>query len=854
MRAPGVKYLLSFTVVFLVFVLCACSGSKRNAATDASGDVVGDVGPGEVKDAAAELPPADLPAGEELVEDDAAGDAAFLPEVLPAMCTPVPLEPVGTIFDGQGGIDGMDWPYEVGISPDGETVYVTSWDHTLTVLHWSPDTGEAQHLQTFRDGFDGVDTLAWPQDIWVSKDGSQVLVGSNEGLTAFASDSNGSLELDWFVEPDCGDVHGGYVQGIWSGDDDGVLFLRHYEVVSVFSRDIATGQVQQLACYPLEDEDLFGGLGDWSRAALSPDGRHVYAWPENFWGDVGIRIFSLDTQTGDLESVDEMPVAGVGDLQPSGPMYFAPDGESAYLLTMAAVLVFSVDPESGALEIIDVFSSEQIAPELGLEGWSVLYDVAIVADGAGLVMTMMDDYILYLDRDPASGEIEYASHLNIGAETDTFWFFNTFPGDGQLAVDSSGTRFVTHDEQVAFLEVGDAGSLALSDLAGHGDGEGVEGLFEPKHVFALNDGGALVSAWKGGAESPESTLVQLESTGDGGELSVAETLVGPPTDGKPVMTQAKDALYTLQDCQDCEPKIVASYFAEGPEGKWQLEVEDCLDTGDIPPGRLNDPSIALAPDGARLYAAGLMPGFGRSVLVFDRTVGNGVLAGVQAYPLPDTMETEAIAVSPDGLTAYLGGRVDEPGGNEESETPVLELLELDEDGHVVTSVPASPGEAGAGFYGADRRVDWLAISPDGRQLAVLATTSAPGQDGYWGGDNASVVFDREPDGVLSNLKSLDLATIGQLYDGAAISRPLQIALYSPDGRQLYLVDSKYLAQVARDPLTNELSLLAFGQGGLAGTPDLAFLNPRGMDISPDGTSLVLAGHTGSSVTLFKVCE
>jgi 6-phosphogluconolactonase (cycloisomerase 2 family) len=150
--------------------------------------------------------------------------------------TPV-LDPV---FDAD-----LENPWHVAVSPDldGKYVYATSqWrGGALVVFKRNISTGKLDHLQTLKDGEDGVDRLADPQGIAVSSDGKYVYVAG------------------------CGD-----------------------NAVSVFTRDFTTGRLTLLDAQ--QGGDTWTGLGGCFALALSPDEKNLYASGLN---DNTLTVFSV---------------------------------------------------------------------------------------------------------------------------------------------------------------------------------------------------------------------------------------------------------------------------------------------------------------------------------------------------------------------------------------------------------------------------------------------------------------------------------------------------------------------------------------------------------------------------------
>lgn len=78
--------------------------------------------------------------------------------------------------DGVGGVDGLLYPADVIVSPDGAHVYVAgSNDHAVSVFRRDPTTGALTYVERKKDGVDGVDGLLYCRGLTISPDGAQCL-------------------------------------------------------------------------------------------------------------------------------------------------------------------------------------------------------------------------------------------------------------------------------------------------------------------------------------------------------------------------------------------------------------------------------------------------------------------------------------------------------------------------------------------------------------------------------------------------------------------------------------------------------------------------------------------------------
>jgi 6-phosphogluconolactonase (cycloisomerase 2 family) len=111
---------------------------------------------------------------------------------------------VEALFDGVGGVDGLNAASSVAVSADGEHVYVASYyDDTVAVFERDGVTGELTFVEAHFDGIDGVDGLDGPYALAVSPDGGNVYAASwnEDALSVFV---RGLLDPDVVADLEAG--------------------------------------------------------------------------------------------------------------------------------------------------------------------------------------------------------------------------------------------------------------------------------------------------------------------------------------------------------------------------------------------------------------------------------------------------------------------------------------------------------------------------------------------------------------------------------------------------------------------------------------------------------------------------
>jgi 6-phosphogluconolactonase (cycloisomerase 2 family) len=88
--------------------------------------------------------------------------------------------------DGVGGVDGLSSARSVTVSPDGHHMYVAGcWDDAVAVFSRNADDGKLTYVETQWDGVSGVDGLDGAWSVAVSPNGNHIYVASfDDGAVA----------------------------------------------------------------------------------------------------------------------------------------------------------------------------------------------------------------------------------------------------------------------------------------------------------------------------------------------------------------------------------------------------------------------------------------------------------------------------------------------------------------------------------------------------------------------------------------------------------------------------------------------------------------------------------------------
>jgi len=314
-------------------------------------------------------------------------------------------------FDGTAGVDGLAYAYSVAVSRDGKHVYVAgSQDNGVAVFSRNPNTGSLSFVQAQIDGMGGVDGLNDVQAVAVSPDGAYLYAAAytgDGGIAVFRrSASTGALS---FLESEKNGV--GYADGIGVATAVAVS-PDGQNVYATGTNLLGNGALAAFAPGVLSfvevQRDGVGGvdgLGGAYSAAVSPDGKHVYAVGST---DNAVAVFSRDATTGSLSFVEAQKngVAGVHGLTEASGVAVSPDGKHVYATGRrdSALAVFARNATTGALTFVE-YQQDGIA---GVDGLAGALAVAVSPDGKQVYATgYADAAVAVFSRNPATGSLDF---------------------------------------------------------------------------------------------------------------------------------------------------------------------------------------------------------------------------------------------------------------------------------------------------------------------------------------------------------------------------------------------------------------------------------------------------------------
>lgn len=238
--------------------------------------------------------------------------------------------------------------------------------------------------------------------------------------------------------------------------------------------------------------------------------------------------------------------------------------------------------------------------------------------------------------------------------------------------------------------------------------------------------------------------------------------------------------------------------------------------------------IAISPDGLYAYVTGFVDD---ALTVFRRNVDTSALTFVMSVSNLDLDGPQMVAISPDGAQVYVTAR----------NTDAFVIFNRNANtGIVTTGLVFRNGQNGV--TGMDYPYG-IAVTPDGRYIYVTGFLS-----------HSIVTFARDSNGVVTYQ--------GTLVDATNLDRPYDITS-SPDGKHLYVTgghngvtDEGYVSVFERDMLSGALTFVQRRyEGELLGCPLIClYINGLGgawgIDVTPDGNNIYIAGYYDDAVVRF----
>jgi DNA-binding beta-propeller fold protein YncE len=292
---------------------------------------------------------------------------------------------------GQKGMEGYSGAIAVAVSPDNKNVYVTGFKNKLAVFNRDVSTGALTFGKCFEDGQDGVDGLNSPIAIAVSPDNKNVFIAGvkDSALSVFNRDvSTGALSFSACFKNGHDGVAGlGQAMSVAVSPDNKNVYAVGFtdSALTVFDRDIPTGALSFSACFKDGHDGVEGLYGSYS-VAVSPDNRNVYVAAQY---DNALAVFNRDISSGALSfgGFFKNNQNGVKGLSQARSVMVSPDNKNVYVCGNNTLAVFNRDVSSGILSYTTYF----VDGENGVDGLFCPGNVFVSPDNKNVYVTGLYD-------------------------------------------------------------------------------------------------------------------------------------------------------------------------------------------------------------------------------------------------------------------------------------------------------------------------------------------------------------------------------------------------------------------------------------------------------------------------------
>ena len=358
-----------------------------------------------------------------------------------AVAAPGGLSVIDEEVDGADGVDGVAAEYGVAVAPGGKHVYaIGRTDHAIATFNRMP-SGRLEFVELDRDGQDGVDGMDSPSSVVVSPDGRSVYVTTDEGdgslVTFRRNRQTGALTYQGFLRDGVDGVDGlagPCCQSAVAPDGRTVYVAGSADdAISVFRRNRETGALTFLEA-EFDGERGVSGMDDAIGVAASADGRNVYAI--GYGGDAsdGSLVTFKRKADGSLRFLnvrkdDVGKTRGLAD--PCCSLAISPNDRTVYVPGEGdqAIAAFERSKKTGKVKFLAAYRNGQ----RGIESMSDPIEVIVSPDNKSVyVAGYQDNSVLTFSR-KRSGRLKFRN-----ARLDDAGEITALGGAWRLAIDPDG--------------------------------------------------------------------------------------------------------------------------------------------------------------------------------------------------------------------------------------------------------------------------------------------------------------------------------------------------------------------------------------------------------------------------------
>jgi len=310
----------------------------------------------------------------------------------------------------------------VDISPDGNFIYVSSFDDdALTVFKRNAD-GSIVFVETQKNEVAGISGLKGTSEVIVSPDNLHVYATgkAENSLVCFSRDViTGQLTMEGKYQDNSSNIDG--LEGAFLMDftpDGNYLYVvgQNENAIAVFSRNVVDGSLtfEQVI---RNNQNGNNNMNFPVNVKVSPDSRHVVV---TSYADNAVTWFNRNLNNGNLTYAgslsDEEVVGNV--LQGASGLSISNDGKSVYIASSdgGSVEVFSRNQNTGNLTFEYSFNETQN----NITGLTGTVDISVSADDEQVYATGTgSDALVIFNRNTTNGELIYQETLQDGEQNIT---------------------------------------------------------------------------------------------------------------------------------------------------------------------------------------------------------------------------------------------------------------------------------------------------------------------------------------------------------------------------------------------------------------------------------------------------
>lgn len=421
-------------------------------------------------------------------------------------------------------------------SPDGKNVYVLPyWSHGLQAFTRNPGNGDLTPLTQVSVGKQGIEGLQQPAGLAMSPDGRFLfsMPGNRDAVTCFSRDAK-TGHLTWKathqvnINPLSNSTYqdGGLMnrRAVFSEDGKHLYEARPYEVaLSTYDVNPANGSMV-LGDYYSSNVSMETHL--FSDPFLTPDGGFLFT---SDLLDSSLHAWIRNPATGRLTYGYQNPRSGNGlkGMVGRNGMAASRDGRFLYLADPGegAVSVFSI----GLVDRMDWIQTEKRHLSDTSGGVEPIVYMALSPDGKQLYTAERQSYAIHIfDRDSGTGKLHYRQA--IVADTNTVKSLSGFTG---MSMTPDGTLLLIttdiYNGLTLFSRDTATGGLTFRKTLFNGQG-GVEGMTAPGSLVLSPEGRhAYVASWEDNAIAifQDDAIAPVVGLGQAGKARATSNTVTP---------------------------------------------------------------------------------------------------------------------------------------------------------------------------------------------------------------------------------------------------------------------------------------------------------------------------------------